>query len=113
VDRARGLTTLAFEGGSLLAPRADTALGERVRLRIPAREVILADRAPSGLSLHNIVPATVASMSAEAESAYVVVQLMIGPTPLLAEVTRDAVERLPVRVGRELFVLIKSVALEL
>jgi molybdate transport system ATP-binding protein len=113
VDAGRGLTTLSFDGGTLTAPQTGTRRGDRVRVRVPAREVILADRAPEGLSLHNAIPGRVTQLSAEPGSPYVVVQLMAGATPLLVEVTRDAVDRLPVHVGRELFMLIKSVALEI
>jgi molybdate transport system ATP-binding protein len=84
-----------------------------VRVRIPAREVILADRAPQGLSLHNVIPGTVTAISAEPGSPHVVVQVTAGRTALLAEVTRDAVDRLPVTIGRDLFLLIKSVALDI
>ena len=36
------LTTLAFDGGELIVPRLDAAIGERVRARIRARDVSLA-----------------------------------------------------------------------
>jgi molybdate transport system ATP-binding protein len=113
VDSVRGLTTLAFDGGTLTAPQTGLVAGERVRVRVPAREVVLADRAPEGLSLHNAIPGRVTALSAQPGSPYVVVQLTAGRTALLAEITRDAVERLPVTVGCELFMLVKSVALEL
>ncbi len=113
VDATRGLTTLSFDGGVLVAPQTGIEPGERVRVRIPAREVILADRAPEGLSLHNAIPGVVTALSAEPGSPYVVVQVTAGQTAILAEVTRDAVDRLPVTVGRPLFLLIKSVALDL
>jgi molybdopterin-binding protein len=43
----------------------------------------------------------------------VVVQLAVGRVLLLAEVTRDAVQRLGVAVGTDLYALIKSVSVEL
>jgi molybdate transport system ATP-binding protein len=112
VDETRGLATLAFEDGILLAPHKGGAPGDRLRVRIPAREVILSDRAPMGLSLHNALPGVVTALSAQPDSPYVIVQLTVGKTPLLAEVTRDAVDRLNVVIGRELFALVKSVSLE-
>ena len=39
-----------------------------------------------------------------------VVQLAVGRVLLLAEVTRDAIERLKIEVGSELYALIKSVS---
>ena len=112
VDAARGLAHLAFDGGELLAPDTGLTPGAAVRVRIPAREVILSDRRPEGLSLHNAMRGTVAAVSAVTGSAYVVVQVNVGATPFLAEVTRDAVSRLGVKVGSELFALVKSMSLE-
>ena len=112
VDEARGLVTLSFDGGVLLAPHKGGKPGDRLRVRIPAREVILSDRLPVGLSLHNAIRGIVTALSAQPDSPYVTVQLTVGHTPLLAEVTRDAVERLNVSVGGELFALVKSVSLE-
>lgn len=112
VDTARGLAHLAFDGGELLAPDTGLVPGTRVRVRIPAREVILSDRMPEGLSLHNAMRGTVTAVSAARGSPFVVVQVGIGATPLLAEVTRDAISRLGVKVGSELFALVKSMSLE-
>jgi molybdate transport system ATP-binding protein len=112
VDASRGLVVLRFNGGTLIAPHRGERPGDAVRLRIPAREVILSDRLPVGLSLHNAVPCVVSAVSAQADAPFVTVQLSVGATRLLAEVTRDAVERLDVRPGRAIFALIKSVSLE-
>ena len=46
------------------------------------------------MSLHNILPGTVTELSADSTTDTVVVQLAMGNSRLLAEVTRDAVERL-------------------
>ena len=42
----------------------------------------------------------------------VVVQTTVGRTPLLAEVTRDAISTLDIKVGDHLHVLVKSVSIE-
>lgn len=113
VDAARGLMTLAFDGGTLVAPNTGHAPGDHLRVRIPAREVILSDRPPEGLSLHNAVPGVVTGVSSQPDSPFVTVQLTVGSTALLVEVTRDAVDRLHVTLGQPLFALVKSVSLEL
>ncbi len=112
-DAARGLVELAFEGGTLLAAERSLAPGTSVRLRIPAREVILAREAPAGLSLHNALAGVVSAVHPDADTGHVVVQVAIGGVHLLAEVTRDAVARLDVVEGRRLYALIKSVSLDL
>ena len=55
VDADRGLVELTFDGGTLLAPARHLTAKTAVRVRIPAREVILATSAPAGLSLHNVL----------------------------------------------------------
>ena len=107
----RGLVELTFEGGALLA--ADRALGAgmTVRVRIPAREVILATREPDGLSLHNALSGTVSALNADPAFDHVIVQIAIGRVFLLAEVTRDAIDRLGIGVGTRLYALIKSVSI--
>jgi len=113
VEVGRTLVTLTFAGGSLLVPpsSATGAVGTRVRVRIPAREVILANTAPSGLSLHNALAGTVSAITLDAAGSQAVVQLRIGETLLLAEVTRDAVDRLGLVVGRGVYALVKSVSI--
>ena len=88
-----------------------TPAGGHVRVRIPAREVILATQAPSGLSVHTVLTGTVSSVAIDAEEA-AIVQLAVGPARILAEVTRDAVMRLRIVEGTQLHALIKSVSLE-
>jgi molybdate transport system ATP-binding protein len=112
VDSARGLIELAFVGGRLLAPGRTIAAGTTVRVRIPAREVILATRAPEGLSLHNVLTGTVTALHHEPSTDTVVVQMAVGPSLLLAEVTGDAVSRLGIVPGLSLHALIKSVAVQ-
>jgi molybdate transport system ATP-binding protein len=109
---SRGLTELAFVGGTLLAPSRSLVEGMRVRLRIPAREVILARDVPGGLSLHNVLSGRVSAMHGDAAADHVIVQIAVGEIRLLAEVTRDAVAQLGIVTGMPLHALIKSVSLE-
>ena len=113
IDAGRGLLALAFEGGTLLAPNRDIAVGARVRVRIPAREVILSTKAPDGLSLHNVLPGTVTAMHSDAPADQAMVQIAVGGVLLLAEVTRDAVARLGIVPGAQVHALIKSVSIEI
>lgn len=113
VDDSRGLAVLAFAGGTLLAPGRGLTAGMRVRLRIPAREVILATERPVGLSLRNALPGVVSAMHGDATDDYVIVQVAVGSIRLLAEVTRESVAQLGIAKGLHLHALIKSMSLEL
>jgi molybdate transport system ATP-binding protein len=112
VDVDRGLVTLTFDGGTLLAPARHLTATTVVRVRIPAREVILATSAPTGLSLHNVLSGTVSAMHDDASGDAVIVQVTVGRVLLLAEVTRDAIGKLDIQVGHVLHVLIKSVSID-
>jgi molybdate transport system ATP-binding protein len=108
----RGLVELDFGGRRLLAGDRGLAAGTVVRVRIPAREVILASQAPSGLSLHNIVTGTISVIHPDEAGSHAIVQVSVGSILLLAEVTQDAVERLGLAVGSPVYALIKSVSLD-
>jgi molybdate transport system ATP-binding protein len=111
-DAGRGLTELTVAGRRLLVPGRSGRNGETVRIRIPAREVILATKAPEGLSLHNALTAQVTAVHFESSQEHMIVQLDVGGAFLLAEVTNDAVTRLGIVPGARLYALIKSVSID-
>lgn len=111
-DAGGGLVEVEFAGGTLLATEVGATVGSTVRVRIPAREVILATRAPEGLSLHNVVAGTVSAIHADPTAGHAVVQVVVGQVRLLSEVTRDAVGRLGLVVGGQVYALIKSVSID-
>jgi molybdate transport system ATP-binding protein len=108
----RGLVELDFDGGRLLVADRGVPRGAIVRVRIPAREVILATREPEGLSLHNVLSGTVSSIHTDPADEHVVVQIDLDRARLLAEVTRDALVRLQVEIGTRVYALVKSVSID-
>src|SRR3977135_2520002 len=88
-DARYGLTTLAFDGGELTVPSVEALIGERVRVRIRARDVSLALSRPTGLSIVNVLAGTVAKI-ADDGNPIVDVQLRIGSVSLLARITRKS-----------------------
>ena len=109
---ARGLVELAIGGATLLASDRTLADGAAVRVRIPAREIILATRPPEGISLHNVLAGVVTDVHADPAFEHVIVQLAVGDVRLLAEVTRDAVTTLGISAGAPIHALIKSVSID-
>ena len=110
-DPERGLLELTFGGGTLIASNRVLDAGTVVRVRIAARDVILATSEPDGLSLHNVLPGTVTALNADPAFDHIVVQIAVGEVLLLAEVTRDAIARLDLTSGKRLYALIKSVSI--
>jgi molybdate transport system ATP-binding protein len=112
VHPSRGLAELAFDGGTLLVPAGTLRVEIPVRVRVPARDVILAAQRPDGLSLHNILAGHVTALGSTAGD-HMLVQIAIGSVRLLADVTRDAVTRLSLTEGAPVFALIKSVSIDI
>ena len=112
-DFTRGLTRLGFAGGDLLVPlRPGLATGARLRVRLRARDVAVATEPPRGISMHNVLPCTLAGIDPAGVEWEVFLRLAVGPTPLLARVTRDSVARLALTPGMPLWALVKSVAFD-
>jgi molybdate transport system ATP-binding protein len=111
-DVPRRLTTLAMQGAELLVPRLDAAIGAGVRVSIAAREVILATRRPVELSIHNVLAARITGVEPALQTGSALVRLAAGGMPLLAVVTADAVEKLRLVPGAEVFALVKAMAID-
>ncbi|EKE68889.1 molybdenum ABC transporter ATP-binding protein [Oceanibaculum indicum] len=106
-----GLTLLRSAAGMIRVPRIDMEAGTPVRVRIRARDVMLALERPSGISALNILEATVAELR-PGKGPIVDIRLDCAGTPLLARVTRRSVETLGLRPGLALYAVVKSVAFE-
>lgn len=111
-DPARRLTSLDGLGAPVLVPLMAQAPGTALRLRIPAREVILAGARPEAISVQNTLAGTVRAIVPDLPRHAVLVEVRVGGQALLARVTPDAVERLGLAVGAPVFVLFKSVGVE-
>ena len=85
---------------SFLVPLLDVSVGSERRLRIPAREVILAGRPPEAISLHNIISGTVRRIESDPSRRAVIVEIALPDGALLARVTPDAIVRLALTPGR-------------
>jgi molybdate transport system ATP-binding protein len=112
-NSTRGLTLLGFAGGELLVPlRPGFAEGARLRVRLRARDVAVATEPPHGISMHNVLPCILTGIDPAGAEWEVFLRLTVGPTPLLARVTRDSVVRLALAPGMPLWALVKSVAFD-
>jgi molybdate transport system ATP-binding protein len=110
-DDAFGLTMLRSRAGLWRLPRLDLAPGERLRLRVRAREVMLATRAPEGISALNVIAGVVADIGA-GEGPVTDVRLDCHGEALLARLTRYSVAQLQLAPGMPVFALVKSVAFD-
>ena len=105
------LTTLAFDGGELVVPHLDAAVGERVRARISARDVSLALAKPADISILNVLAAEVVAID-EGNGPVVDLQLAVGASTLVARITRRSLRQLDIRTGLQVHALVKAVAFD-
>ena len=110
-DDARALTRLSLGSHTLLLPRIASPSGTRARLRIRARDILLATVPPTHLSVQNALHGTVAGVASD-DGIHAEVIVQAGGVRLLAQVTQDSVNRLGLREGVEVYALIKSVAID-
>lgn len=105
-----GLSEIQAGGMSLFLPRVPHALGQSVRVRIPATEVVLSRDPPKGLSALNILPGHVDVVRA-GDGPGALVSVMTPAGPILARVTRRSVDALGLTKGATCYAIVKSVGI--
>ena len=104
-----GLTSLAFPGGVLRVSGLDLAAGTAVRARIRARDVAIATAPPQDLSILNVFNGRVKEMIPSGPAA-MDLQLDVG-VKLWARITARSAHELGLAPGKEIYALVKSVAI--
>jgi molybdate transport system ATP-binding protein len=110
-DSEDQLTTLAFDGGELFVPHIDARIGDRVRVRIRARDVSLSIEKPTAISILNVLPGFVTSIDEET-GPIVDLELAVGSATLVARITRRSFQQLGICNGQELYALVKAVSFD-
>ena len=108
-DHSFGMTKLSSPAGDIHVPGILGAAGTPARLRIRARDVMLATEEPRNISALNILRGTV-SMIAEAGPSAVNVTLDCGGSPVVARITRQSAAALGLRPGLPAFAVVKAVS---
>jgi len=110
-DDSLGLTRLAFNGESLLVPRIETTPGTLLKVRVRARDILIARDVPTAISANNILPARITEIH-EDPPTYADIQLDLGTTRLVARLTRASVDRLGLKTDMQVQAIIKSVTID-
>jgi molybdate transport system ATP-binding protein len=95
----------------LRVPRLDLPVGAALRVRIRARDVMIALAPPEGLSALNVLPGTVAEIG-RTDGPIVELRLDCAGEALVARLTRRSVETLGLEPGRPVYAVIKSIAFD-
>jgi molybdate transport system ATP-binding protein len=110
-DAGFGLTRLRAAAGELRVPRLDLTAGSKVRVRIRARDVMIAVREPQGLSALNVLPGVITEIG-PSDGAIVELRLDCGGDALVARLTRQSIAILRLSHGKKVYAVIKSVAFD-
>jgi molybdate transport system ATP-binding protein len=106
---ADGLTRLDGPAGPLFLPGLSDPPGTRVRMRIPAQDVILSRQRPEGLSAQNIVPGRVLR-SVSGTGPGVLVHIDVAGHEIVARITRRAALQMDLRPGDLVHAILKSMS---
>jgi molybdate transport system ATP-binding protein len=109
IDSDDELASVALgTGGSLRISARGLGVGQRVRLQLLARDLILALEEPRGISVRNHLRGTVRSIAPDGSAD--LVEVDIDGTAVLARVTAAAARELRLAPGLPLWVLVKAVS---
>lgn len=110
LNTADGLTEVALSAGRLILPGRLGSPGARIRLRIPAQDVILSTAKPAGLSALNVLRCQIAAIEI-GQGPGVAVSLVSGTDRLLARITRRSAALMGLAVGQEVHAILKATAM--
>ena len=111
-DIDRRLSLIACGGLVLYVPRLDMPSQTPLRVRVPAREVVIALDVPRQISVNNVVPAVITAIGADVAGHAALVELDIGSGRLLSRITLDAADRLLLAPGKQVMALVKAMSVE-
>jgi len=111
IDTQWRLAKVDFSGGSLWTRDHGLPIGKKVRVRVLARDVSLAQAHPGQSSIQNVLFGRVDAIADDEHPALALVRVKVGDSILIARLTKRAIAELGVRLGQDLWVQVKSVAL--
>jgi molybdate transport system ATP-binding protein len=106
-----GLTTLQSDAGPLRVPHLDLPAGTIVRVRIRARDVMVANTSPAGLSALNIFAGKVVELRKAGEAA-IEVDIDCKGVRISARLTRQSVEILRLVPDMPVYAILKAVTMD-
>jgi molybdate transport system ATP-binding protein len=110
-EHRNGITTLMVGTQRVRVPMIEAPVGATRPIRVHARDVAIATIRPQGLSIRNVLSATILSID-DATPGNVELLLGVDGEHLRSRITRDALDELRLTPGQAVFALVKSVALE-
>ncbi|RVD28276.1 molybdenum ABC transporter ATP-binding protein [Mesorhizobium sp. M4B.F.Ca.ET.017.02.2.1] len=110
-DESFGMTVLGSPAGEIRVPRLARPAGTPVRLRIRARDVMIATEEPVGLSALNILAGTITAVR-PGVGPTVEIAIDCNGAIVLARITEQSKHTLRLALGRRVFAVIKTVSFD-
>lgn len=111
IDAQWQLAHVSFEGTTMVIADSNLSIGQRVRMRITARDVSLSTVKPVNTSIQNALLTRIVDICDGHEPSQALVTLSIGQNTLYALVSHKAVHHLALAREQTLWAQFKSVAL--
>lgn len=111
IDDKEGLMTVGLGGFDITLPHYGQRVGERVRLRIQARDVSLVLEPHEQTTILNSLPAQIMEVHALPTGGEAWIRLAIGDHVILSRVTQRSVRRLALTPGKAVHAQIKAIAI--
>lgn len=110
-DSEFSVSTIKFGSSYILAPGMQNFIGQKVRFHIRAQDVSISKTLPSQISIRNILVARIVDIQEENGPFAELALILPDGQQLLARITRHAVHDLSLKVGLDVFALVKSIVL--
>ncbi|MBZ9675918.1 molybdenum ABC transporter ATP-binding protein [Mesorhizobium sp. ES1-1] len=110
-DDSFGMSVLASAAGEIRVPRLAMKAGAPVRIRIRARDVMIATQQPTGLSALNILPGTIVAIG-RGEGPTVDIAIDCNGATVLARITEQSRQMLKLQLGGHVFAVVKTVSFD-
>ena len=104
------MTLLRSAVGDMRVPGLLGETGSRIRLRLRARDIIVADRKPEGLSALNLLQGKISSI--DHNGALTDLKIDCAGTLVMARITRQSAAQLRLAVGMPVHAVVKTVSID-
>lgn len=111
IDQNWNLARVDFSGGKLWTPDHQITLGNKVRVRILARDVSLAKKQPEQTSIQNQLSGYITAITDDEHQGLSLVYVKVGNSYFIARLTKRAVASLSLSVNEKVWIQIKTVSL--
>jgi molybdate transport system ATP-binding protein len=110
-DDAWHLARVEFPGGSLWTRDDGIPKGQKVRVRVLARDVSLTREYQTNTSIQNILPGRIAALGEDEYPGFLLARIQLGESSLIARLTKRSAHALQLAPGQEIWVQVKTVTL--